>query len=222
MPELAGVGFTDLGSGVAGTHSAKFSSTTLAAWRAPLFERLAAHAAAAGPPAIVAFSGKRQFAELFPSKRAAPRKASSRERDGPNKRVALSPPARGLARSGDESEVGGSEGGSAVHRPSHVVADVTTVASPDADEESPPRISHPLEDDRDTAPSSPDHHSILFSEHRPASITPGRQRVLPSGWPLDRRACEVWVLPSTSGAAAMSREERWGPWRALAARLERA
>ncbi|KAK2076571.1 hypothetical protein QBZ16_005331 [Prototheca wickerhamii] len=133
MPELAGVGFTDLGSGVAGTHSAKFSSTTLAAWRAPLFERLAAHAAVAGTPAIVAFSGKRQFAELFPSK----------------------------------------------------------------------------------------HASILLSEHRPASIVPGRQRVLPSGWPLDRRACEVWVLPSTSGAAAMSREERWGPWRALAARLER-
>ena len=219
MPELAGVGFTDLGSGVAGTHSAKFSSTTLAAWRAPLFERLAAHAAVAGTPAIVAFSGKRQFAELFPSKRAAPGRASSKVRDGPqSKRAAVGQPPRGLTRS---SEAGGSEGGPLLQRPSNDAADLPTVASSSSAEDSPPGIPRPTPDDPDTASSSPD-GSILLSEHRPASIVPGRQRVLPSGWPLDRRACEVWVLPSTSGAAAMSREERWGPWRALAARLERA
>ena len=38
------------------------------------------------------------------------------------------------------------------------------------------------------------------------------------GWPLPA-ATEVWVLPSTSGAAAMTVEERVGPYREMAARL---
>ena len=38
------------------------------------------------------------------------------------------------------------------------------------------------------------------------------------GWPLPS-STEVWVLPSTSGAAAMTVEERVGPYRDMAARL---
>lgn len=42
---------------------------------------------------------------------------------------------------------------------------------------------------------------------------------LPRGWPLQPEHTEVWLLPSTSGAAAMTREQRWAPFEALALRL---
>lgn len=37
----------------------------------------------------------------------------------------------------------------------------------------------------------------------------------PSGWPFPSQATEVFVLPSSSGAAAMTNEAREGPYRAL-------
>uniref|UniRef100_A0A1D2A3E7 Uracil-DNA glycosylase-like domain-containing protein n=2 Tax=Auxenochlorella protothecoides TaxID=3075 RepID=A0A1D2A3E7_AUXPR len=61
---------------------------------------------------------------------------------------------------------------------------------------------------------------IRLTPRCPATIRPGRQWVLPAGWPLPPARCEVWVMPSTSGAAAMTREERVSPWRTLAARLQ--
>ena len=39
------------------------------------------------------------------------------------------------------------------------------------------------------------------------------------GWPFPD-STEVWVLPSTSGAAPMTTAERFGTWQALAARLQ--
>ena len=42
----------------------------------------------------------------------------------------------------------------------------------------------------------------------------------PEGWPLPP-ATAVWVLPSTSGAAALSNAEREGPYAALAAAVLR-
>jgi thymine-DNA glycosylase len=94
LPITAGIGFTDLGFGNAGTHSHLFKSQTLQLWRASLYERLLAHATRAavtvaaaangtadasevaaaaaavadfsqGCPKVVAFSGKRQWQELF-------------------------------------------------------------------------------------------------------------------------------------------------------------
>jgi TDG/mug DNA glycosylase family protein len=41
--------------------------------------------------------------------------------------------------------------------------------------------------------------------------------VRPPGWPLGRS--ELWVLPSTSGAAPMTNEAREAPFRSLAARM---
>lgn len=38
------------------------------------------------------------------------------------------------------------------------------------------------------------------------------------GWPYPS-STEVWVLPSTSGAAPMTVEERVGPYREMAAKL---
>eukprot|EP00890_Picochlorum_soloecismus_P005107 jgi/Picsp_1/5598/NSC_02957-R1_g u mismatch-specific dna glycosylase len=148
MPGKCGVGFTDVGSGVPGTRSGSFSSSYIRdSWRGPFFDRLRQISGRAGAywkcrcsnmcgsPAIIAFSGKRQFIELFDSKE-----------------------------------------------------------------------------------QSPD-YEVIKSNRCPVEIQYGRQHVLPSGWPLPGASAEVWVLPSTSGAAAMTRDDRFGPWQRLADRL---
>jgi G:T/U-mismatch repair DNA glycosylase len=155
-PELAGVGWTDVGGHVPGTRSAAFTSADFDAWRAPFFERLAAQARGAaaaagcacgrcGAPTVVAFAGKRQFVELFPARGAAAAAAAA--------------PAPGGA--------------------------------------------------------------AWVQARRPARVEFGRQRALPAGWPLPLDATECWVVSSTSGAAPMTREARFGPWRELAARVAR-
>lgn len=159
MPLVAGIGFTDVGSGHPGTHSSKFTSSHFTAWRQPFFDRLRGHTARAsssigcscgvcGAPAVIAFAGKRQFVELFssPDDDHTPTSASSK---GTHKRK------------------------------------------------------------RNTKPS----------KARKDTITFGKQSALPPGWPLPTKGTEVWVLPSTSGAAPMSRKQRYGPWEALAQRL---
>ncbi|KAL4858944.1 hypothetical protein ACK3TF_001313 [Chlorella vulgaris] len=77
MPEVAGVGFTDVGSGYPGTDSSQFTSQDFEQWRPGFYSRLAKQAERAsaaipgctcsscGAPVMVAFSGKRQFQELF-------------------------------------------------------------------------------------------------------------------------------------------------------------
>ncbi|PNH04627.1 hypothetical protein TSOC_009204 [Tetrabaena socialis] len=53
---------------------------------------------------------------------------------------------------------------------------------------------------------------------RAKTVEHGPQAALPSGWPLPA-ATQVWVCSSTSGAAAMTREQREGPYEQLAAAL---
>lgn len=71
----------------------------------------------------------------------------------------------------------------------------------------------------EVARDCPSFQDIQVSETCPAEVGWGRQRVLPSGWPLPLQDTEVWVMSSTSGAAALSRAERFAPWQALADRL---
>lgn len=47
MPADAGVGFTDVGSGIPGTHSSQFDSATFQSWGSGFYARLAAHVARA-------------------------------------------------------------------------------------------------------------------------------------------------------------------------------
>jgi len=183
LPELEGIGFTDLGSGVPGTDSLSFSSKDLKKWKQGFYDRLKAHVRQASPslercrrcggddkeeeeggismcggaPAIIAFSGKRQFSELF---------------DGPSIR----------SKTNNNSSKG-------------------TVEM--------------------KADSSGKNTSITYSSTRPPVLTTGRQTVLPADWPLPPSSTEVWVMTSTSGAAAMTREQRYGVWRELGERLKR-
>ena len=55
----------------------------------------------------------------------------------------------------------------------------------------------------------------------PSRVDAGRQppESLPPGWPLCPERTEVWVMPSSSGRAAMTREAREGPWVELGTRL---
>ena len=55
----------------------------------------------------------------------------------------------------------------------------------------------------------------------PGSVRAGRQdsNSLPPGWPFCPESTEVWVLPSSSGRAAMTREAREGPYVELGRRF---
>ncbi|KXZ56817.1 hypothetical protein GPECTOR_1g736 [Gonium pectorale] len=55
---------------------------------------------------------------------------------------------------------------------------------------------------------------------RAKTVEFGPQSELPRGWPFPR-STEVWVCSSTSGAAAMTKEQREGPYKRLAERLAR-
>lgn len=173
MPAEAGVGFTDVGTGFPGTDSAQFTASDFVAWRASFFQRLAAHAARAaasvgcvcgrcGAPALVAFSGKRQFVELF-----------------------AQPARRGQGRRGGAGPSG----------------------APHASSCEP------------TAEAAEGGPGVRLQARRPAKVNTGRQLMLPEGWPLPLEGTEVWLMTSTSGAAALSKERRDAPWQQLAARL---
>jgi hypothetical protein len=56
------------------------------------------------------------------------------------------------------------------------------------------------------------------SPKKAATVDLGPQARLPRGWPLPA-STEVWVLTSTSGASALTNEQRSAPYQALAARL---
>mmetsp|Transcript_65043 Transcript_65043/g.174658 ORF Transcript_65043/g.174658 Transcript_65043/m.174658 type:complete len:187 (+) Transcript_65043:297-857(+) len=77
LPDMAGIGITDLGC-VPGSDAATFSRDVLREWRTDLYRRMRAHlfrcSVLAGvsdhelqdfAPAIVAFTGKRHFVDLF-------------------------------------------------------------------------------------------------------------------------------------------------------------
>jgi TDG/mug DNA glycosylase family protein len=66
-----------------------------------------------------------------------------------------------------------------------------------------------------------DHQEVRLQASCPKSVALGRQWVLPQGWPLPPGSTEVWVVASTSGAAAMSRPARLAPWQELARRVGR-
>ena len=127
MPALCGVGFTDVGTGVPGTQSSKFSDADLRRWtldaESGFYARLRRHVSLAGgtPPRVLAFAGKRQY-------------------------------------------------------------------------------------------------TVLFSKKNQVDVGPQSHASLPPDWPLDE-STSVWVMPSTSGASALTREQRYGPWHELASHV---
>ncbi|MEW5317321.1 MAG: hypothetical protein WDW38_008631 [Sanguina aurantia] len=133
LPDSAGVGFTDVGTGHPGTDSSEFKSSHFQDWSLSFYSRLVNHTqeaslsagctcGACGAPCLVAFAGKRQYVELM-----------------------------NVGRRGRK---------------------VLTVPT-------------------------------------------GRQAALPPGWPLSPTATQVHVLPSSSGASALSTAQRYDPWQQL-------
>lgn len=156
MPRLYGIGFTDVGTGVRGTHSSAFTGKHIYThWRGAFYDtlreicddtskELECCCSVCGCPRLLAFAGMKQFVQLF----------ESRKRKDSNDGIML-----GID------------------------------------------------------------NKVIMSSTCPEKVYFGRQFVLPRGWPLDTKNTEVWVLPSTSGAAAMTRHDRLEPWKRLARRL---
>ncbi|PSC69966.1 uracil-dna glycosylase superfamily [Micractinium conductrix] len=201
MPAVAGVGFTDVGSGTPGTDSSQFSSADFQRWRPGFFARLAGQArrasaavpgcscGACGAPAVVAFSGKRQFTELFQ----------------------LPPGSKGSK--GRNSGSSGSAAASSAAAAASVAAAAAAEPGGGGGAEAPLPTGGSSSSDCGGKAAE-----VALQARRPSSVSTGRQWVLPDGWPLPL-STEVWVMTSTSGAAPMTREARLAPWQALADRL---
>ena len=126
LPDLLGIGITDMGC-EPGSKADKYPRATMLRWRADLYARLRAHRRRAGrAPAVVAFTGVRQFSQLF------------------------DPPLKRLQRFGRQTIEGTSS-----------------------------------------------------------------RSCLPPGWPYLDSDTQVFVLPSSSGRAVFSSEERLAPYREL-------
>ena len=59
----------------------------------------------------------------------------------------------------------------------------------------------------------------LFTPHL-KKVGNGRTVLRPDGWPFPASATAVWVLPSTSGRAAMTTAQRVTPYRQLASDVD--
>ena len=222
LPAAAGIGFTDVGSGTPGTASAQFTSQQIfREWRPAFYARLEAQARRAsaaavdgctcgfcGAPLLVAFTGVRQFVELFPG--AAARSGGKRKLDG------------------SVVEQPGGSGGEGVdapatcslrlqsQRPSSIAAGWQWVL--------PEGWPLPLDSTEVRCDARlvgrVRWEALLALSLRSLSAVSSR---LPANacprLPCHTPAPQVWVLTSTSGAAAMTREQRYQPWHQLAERL---
>jgi TDG/mug DNA glycosylase family protein len=181
-PGELGIGFTDIMSGVAETHSSTISDSTFQSFKHSFYKRVSAHVKRAGVgeentsvetaayPRVIAFAGVRQWKALFP--------AGYFEAKGKSKRA----PEPGQP---SVAQLFGKYGNPAG------IAVVQEAAVPPAE-----------------TPSAP------------AGLKYGLQTERPSDWPSALAASEVFLLPSSSGAAAMTTAEREGPYLALGQLLQ--
>lgn len=178
----------DVGSGTPGTDSSQFSSQHFQAWRPAFFARLAAQAARAaraigctcgrcGAPRVVAFSGKRQFQELF---------LSSGGGSG-NKRSPGKGPGAGRASGGTGPRQAGEPGPPQPHNDCSSAGDrpcldglpaAAPTPVPGASEAAEAAGEEPQQAARGPAPAP------TLQARRPGRVEVGRQWVLPEGWPL--------------------------------------
>ncbi|GAB4814442.1 hypothetical protein N2152v2_001488 [Parachlorella kessleri] len=220
MPQLAGVGFTDVGTGTPGTDSSQFKAKHFEAWRGPFFARLARHAQRAraalgctcgccGAPPLVAFSGKRQFQELFqgpPPKRKAkgmggraakqPAAATNGKPRGLGAEVGLQAAQMGQDR-------GQLEGCCNANVTESLVEDNVAVYAAEAAAmaAAPAAVGAAT---AGPAQATASLQPIAYQRHRPASIVTGVQSLLPEGWPLppSTEGATAGTLAPTSGAPA--------------------
>jgi TDG/mug DNA glycosylase family protein len=189
-PGELGIGFTDIMSGVAETHSANISDTTFQSFKYSFYRRVTAHVGRARDgtnggvedvayPRVIAFAGVRQWKALFPgnyfdSKR---KEKPATERGQPSVLQHF-----GVGQSkADPAASGG-------------LTDDGVVVTAPAKTAPPPSSS--------------------------SRLTYGVQTDRPADWPPALKHSVVFLLPSSSGAAAMTTAEREGPYLALGQLLQ--
>lgn len=188
-PNELGVGFTDIMSGISGTHSCTFSDLTVQSHRYSLFRRLEAHVQRAHSatgvpqelcyPRVVAFAGVRQWKALFPASHFK------------NTRDAKQPSIlQHLSVSASDAIVGS--------------ASRTTDSIGDGDDSGTGDLKEP--------------GTIEAAGGGNAGY--GLQTDRPPGWPECLQSSAVFLLPSSSGAAALTNAQREGPYRDLGLLLQ--
>jgi TDG/mug DNA glycosylase family protein len=181
-PGELGIGFTDIMSGVAETHSASISDSTFQSFKHSFYRRVTAHvdrvrggtsggAEEDAHPRVIAFAGVRQWKAIFP--------ASFFDARGKAKPA----PERGQPSVLQLFGAGRNKAG--------LLNEGVTATTP-----------------ADTAPSSS------------SRLAYGVQTDRPADWPPALKDSVVFLLPSSSGAAAMTTAEREGPYLALGQLLQ--
>jgi G:T/U-mismatch repair DNA glycosylase len=191
-PSEHGIGFTDIMTGISGTHSCKFSDSTVQSHKYSLFKRLEAHVqrVQAGTglplsqcyPRVVAFAGVRQWKALFPAGAASPHRRAPAQQSSIRKHF----------QAADESVMPQEQ-------------DIAVKVEPGGDDHG---------ETRDRA--GVDHRSRPeVSSVGVGGTVYGIQTDRPPGWPEYLRDSVVFLLPSSSGAAALTNVQREGPYCAL-------
>lgn len=206
-PSQVGIGFTDCLLGHCETHSAKIDDDNLVASKASLYARLIDHCHRVSRdcdipiemayPRVVAFAGVRQYRALFANEKKID---SSRKRKGSDLLVKLdmfydTVPSK-------IQKVDDDDGNEAVE---------TIVLSDDGD--SRPEAARP----RRRPPIPVELHeefqrSLWSLPSEEGKTYFGVQLSKPPDWPLLLQNSVVVLLPSTSGAAAMTTEAREAPY----------
>lgn len=207
-PDTVGLGFTDVMSGVAESQSCKITDATIKTYKSGFYKRLLAHLErvcfeCAIPiedayPRVIAFSGVRQWKALFPNgyfdENAAIAAASKNTKTVLKGQALLTHMFANYKHTSDTTvatSVGDSgENGSTGSNIN--VATETRVAT-------------------STATTS-EVIAAATAVRQQCNIPYGVQTARPEGWPALLGKSIVYLLPSSSGAAAMSNEEREGPY----------
>ncbi|CAM9194387.1 unnamed protein product [Choristocarpus tenellus] len=191
-PIECGVGFTDLGYSEPGTDSSAFKKDILHGWRKGFYDRLEAHvdraaATVAASSASVLSTSSRQVTDFPPAKRMLDGQGENEEGDettAPKKSCQTFSPINGFPK---------------------VVAF------------SGKRQWEELFFDAPNETKS----KLRGGQKGPFSFGLQPASIRPPGWPFPSKATDVFVLCSSSGAAALTNSAREGPYNELGAHLAR-
>ena len=213
-PAECGIGFTDVMCNLAETNSAMVTTASILSNKTAFFRRLTQHIERASLatgipveycyPRVIAFAGVRQWKALFPPNYFL-RKKSSIPTD--HSQPSVLSHFHSFSRS---DTLGHSNGDDNITEKSvqNSYRECSTITGKN-------RKPHNWENNSNSNSDSADLLSSQSHAQSQSQSPYGIQNDRPDGWPVSLNKSMVYLLPSSSGAAAMTNEERLAPYMAL-------
>lgn len=224
-PALVGVGFTDILTGVCETQSNKISDDMVNKAKRSLYQRLLAHCHRVHVecglpihecyPRIIAFAGVRQYKALFANDEKAKRK---RKRESDSKDIHSDK--YGIRNFFGRRSISSSSFNEAKDNCEINIADGDFDGAPTYEksltssnfDDTIDLVHSNLEDVMDNPRSNP---APSTNSGEDGKISFGTQSLRPTDWPEELAKSLIFLLPSSSGAAAMTTAAREGPYLSL-------